>query len=702
MNIVTHTLAHRQKCFNIKIIFVMGLGDIAEAIIGYAGDEIRKMGPNKRSLENPYAGMPLYAGSMAAALGGGGQSNLQNQKRFKTGEKYQNWLRKQNMKMAQLNGTKDMIIGPHRKAKIGLNKKTNVASQLLQMVDDSKTFKQQFKLTVTSGNGIRNWAQIVCRHRQHPGTHSGGTFTPNGYILDPSAMHHVPLGSRSNVPDYYNGLPPVPWGQYSSVTNNYWTFGLDRPDNLLYLNMPLTYLEQDMFNMCLGPGKRDFTQYMTEGRTRAAEETSNIRIADDVADTGDPQLEDPMPTEGIVRDRLTQMMTPIKPIQQFVSFPMEGSQVGRTILMNGHQPAPGESNQDAIDDALNGWCENRAVYPFYKGWGIHHLDYTMIAEAGTNDPNETYPGKDDPQWIKTNNSMNTKATIKHGKMSFTFNNLGETQAYVNLMVVVNKHVDSHYYSMPQALTDQYLKAAQHFIESGEWSITNNIVDTVNQEKSRGDYATAYMHVSHPSIKPFGKVPSRFLEHFNKHFSIKFQSTTKLGLGERQSKTIDLGGLSYTTEQIAMNVNQVHDRTPQEDDQYFPVDPSQIQYSSKAPSKASGMRAVFPLCCQQGTTHVLIGVQGMSLPYVEVPTQPTDPSEPRVVPSVDTTEGRWAAPAIVEIAGNYQETIGPLQTVPKKAAPRQRCITALPPTGYAPVVTTLPRMRTTENGVVQFT
>lgn len=575
--------------------------------------------------------------------------------------------------------TKDMIIGPHRKKRLGTGKKVNVGQQLKQLVDDTKVFKQQFKLKITSGDGLRNWAQIVCRHRQTPGKSSSGsgTFTPNGVVLKPDEIADVQMPDAPTVPDYYNGLPPVPIGEYSSVSNNYWLFGQDVPDNLLYLNMPLTYLEQDMFNMGLGPGKRAFTQYMNEASTGGAPEDATTKTDEHLPYVGDPELKTAM-TAGINKDRLTSMMTPIRPIEQMVSFYMEGSQVGRTLMTNGAD--------ENLTTALNGYNSNRAVYPFQKGWGIHHLDYNMVASNGTYDPNGSYPSELDPQWLKTNNSMNTKATIKSGKISFTFNNMGESQCYVNTLVVVNKHVDSHYYSMPQALTDQYLKAAQHYINSGEWSITNNVTNP--NASSDGHYTTAYMHVTHPSIKPFGEIPARFLENFNKHFSIKYQTTTKLGIGERQSCSINLGGLTYTTDQIAMNYNSVHSGTPLAEDDYYPIDPSLSNVDG--PEVTGGLRADFPLCCQQGTTHFLIGIQGMSLPYVDTPVGDAEPS-------VTTVHGRWAVPALVDISGTYTEVIGPLQVVPAVAPPRQKTRTALPNANWQPIVTTLPRVRTTTNG-----
>jgi hypothetical protein len=55
------------------------------------------------------------------------------------------------------------------------------------------------------------------------------------------------------------------------------------------------------------------------------------------------------------------------------------------------------------------------------------------------------------------------------------------------------------------------------------------------------------------------------------------------------------------------------------------------------------------------------------------------------------------PALVDISGTYTEVIGPLQVVPKVAPPRQRTMTSLPEASWKPIVTTLPRMRTTTTG-----
>jgi hypothetical protein len=345
-----------------------------------------------------------------------------------------------------------------------------------------------------------------------------------------------------------------------------------------------------------------------------------------------------------------------------------------------------------VSNALQVWDVNRATYPFQKGWGIHNLDYNLITPSSTTDPSQYNPSASDPQWLKTNNSFNTKATIKTGKISLSFNNMGESQCYITTLVVVNKHVDSHYYSMPQALTDQYLKAAQSYIDSGEWSITNNVTDP--NQSSSGEYADAYMHITHPSIKPFGKVPARFLEEFYRHFTIKQQTTTKLGIGERQSMSIDLGGLTYTTEQIAMQITAQKKGTPTNDQAYFPVDPD---LSNQTQDPTAGLRAAFPLCCQQGTTHFLFGLQGMSLPYVKDKVDENGNVIQPPEPDVTSVQGRWAVPALVDISGTYTEVIGPLQVVPKVAPPRQRTMTSLPEASWKPIVTTLPRMRTTTTG-----
>lgn len=577
--------------------------------------------------------------------------------------------------------TKDMIIGPHRKKKLGTRKKVNVGQQLKQLVDDTKVFKQQFKFKITSGDGIRNWAQVVCRHRQTPGRDSGGEFYPNGVILDPDVMADVPMLLNNS---YYYGLPPVPIGKYQE-SGNYWVFGqggppeepLAPPKNLMYLNMPLTYLEQDMYNMCLGPGKRDFTQYMlTQGRN--VNENAKY-LSTEVDETGQPTTAVGSEVTGIYQGRLTTMMQRVNPIMQYASFNLPGSQVNEDLLKNGALVTT-ESNAQSLA-ALDGWNVNKGIYPFQKGWGIHQLDYTLVGAAA--DPTDSLPANRDPQWLKTNNSYNTKATIKSGKISLSYNNMGESQCYITTLVVVNKHVDSHYYSMPQALTDQYLKCAQQYIDSGEWSITNNVTDP--NQSSSGDYVDAYMHITHPSIKPFGKVPTRFLDDFYKHFTIKEQRTTKLGIGERQSLSIDLGGLTYTTEQIAMTFNTQLKDTPPNQAEYFPVEEA---LTSGTPDVKAGMRAVFPLCCQQGTTHFLFRLQGMSLPYVQ---------ETNGEPDVTKVEGRWAVPALVDISGTYTEVIGPLQVVPKNATPRQKTKTALPDSNWKPIVTTLPRVRTANTG-----
>lgn len=573
--------------------------------------------------------------------------------------------------------TKDMIIGPHRKKRLGNSKFVNVGSQLKQMVDDTKILKQQFKVKIQSQNGLRQWAQIVCRHRQTPGV-GETTVTPHGVVLDPDSIGLIPP-SPNTYDNYYDTLPPVPRGSLTEPSSNpiYGPYEIvttssgPGTSNLFFLNMPLTYLEQDMFNMGIGPGMRDYTYQMGQGRGQPASLTTqqqNVPTTGDSMTNTNSETEtldmaqnyDTGPYYGMDRTRLTQMMRAVHPQPAQLTIRNTGKQV-------------------------IGKFTDEFTYNFRRGWGIHLLDYNPVANdnsttAGKKTAEQTAPN--DPQYLRTNNSMNTIATIKNGSITYSMNNMGESQCYVTTLVVVNKHVDELYYSMPEALTDTYLKCAQNFIQSGEWSISNNITNAMKARgglESKGDDMNAYMYVTHPSIKPFGKVPTRFLEEFNRHFTIKMSTTTKLGIGERQSCTYNLGGLQYSTEQLAMKIDQVVGEGVALPNDYKPVD-----YTANSLAK---QKARFPLCCQQGTTHLLFGVQGMSLPFLSNATE------------ASTVQGRWAVPALVDIQGTYKEVIAPLSTKPKKATPIQKCLTALPSNTWSPVVTTLPRVRTETTGLM---
>lgn len=577
--------------------------------------------------------------------------------------------------------TKDMIVGPHRKRKLGTDKYVNVKRQLKQLVDDTKVLKTQFKLKVTSADGLRQWAQMVCRYRAAPGEIQGtDTLVPHGKLMDPDVMQEAKATNKT----YYATMPPLPRGALSGETYNLVTTTSDTgTSNLFFLNLPLTYLEQDMFNMGIGPGKRALTYDVInglrgDGTVLSANQTNGNAAVDPFMQTEPKEaggvLYGPTYNEsahwlytGPVRDRFTNMMRVIHPSDKEITFKSVGSW---------------RQTNDNIADKMS--------YKFRKGWGINMLDYVVTASSqnatGT-DPGsgqgitgtDVNPSRLEPQFIKTNNSANTIATIKSGSISFSMNNMGESQAYVTILVVTQKHVDKHYWSMPEALADSYIKAAQSYLFSGEWSISNNISDN-GAAKSNGDPMNAYMYVTHPTIKPFGKVPSKFLKDFENHFTIKLQTTIKLGLGERQSMSIDLGGLQYSAEQIAMETEQQLGGDGTKYSNVIPPD-----YVPAATDDANPMERqhkVFPMCCQQGTTHILFGVQGMSLPYI------SDTAD------VTSVEGRWAVPACVDIQGSYREVIAPLSTKPMRSTAVQKILTGLPLSTYTPIVTALPRVRTT--------
>lgn len=577
--------------------------------------------------------------------------------------------------------TKDMIIGPHRKRTLGGRKKVNVGKQLKQLVDDTKVFKTQFKLKIQSESGLRQWAQMICRYRQAPGFGTGEP-TIHGKVLDPDVIGEI--AKITGTYDYYSCLPPVPRAELDGSTQDVYNITKfatgPGSENLFFLNLPLTYMEQDMYNMGMGPGKRDFTSQMAQGRGQPGQIATQIGSPYGVPTTLD-KLSGPSAAVGLAnsehlgmsvdydynhyygmdRTRFTNMMRAVHPIANNLKFKAK-----------------------AGGQRTNGKFTDEFTYNFRMGWGIHLLDYNVldISKETSYDggPSNTQTSPNDPQYLRTNNSINTVATIKDGSISYSMNNMGESQCYVTTLVVVNKHVDDHYWSMPEALTDSYLKAAQTFLSSGEWSIVNNITDAMEQQggvKSEGSPMNAYMYVTHPSIKPFGKVPARFLEEFHKHFVIKMYTTTKLGIGERQSVQYNLGGLQYSTEQLAMSVEQRDGEVNTLPAYYYPI-------LEKDPANArANQKAVFPYCCQQGTTHFLFGVQGMSLPFLS-----GDGSD------VTKVEGRWAVPALVDIQGTYKEVIAPLSTKQKNATPIQKCLTALPNSTWKSVVTTLPRVRAT--------
>lgn len=571
--------------------------------------------------------------------------------------------------------TKDMIIGPHRKRKLGTDKYVNVRKQLKQLVDDTKVLKTQFKLKITSADGLRQWAQMVCRYRAAPGTLVNGLLSCHGTLLEPDVMFEA----KATNADYYHTMPPLPRGDLAVDTYNIEKTTEDTgTSNLFYLNLPLTYLEQDMFNMGMGPGKRNVTYDVPFGEKGDAilnstnQATGNATTNDTLTDAGaiyGPSYDD---TEhwlwnGPARDRFTRMMKAIHPKEQNTTF----ESVGSFKATGGH-----------VADKFN--------YNFRRGWGINMLDYSTTAshsDVTGSDPgygadivsNADLPGRLEPQYIKTNNSVNTVATIKTGSISFSMNNMGESQAYITVLVVTQKHVDKHYWSMPESLCDSYMKAAQAYLYSGEWSISNNI-STAGAANSEGENMNAYMYVTHPTIKPFGKVPTRFLKDFEEHFTIKLQTTIKLGLGERQSMTIDLGGLQYSAEQIAMETQTQYGGPGVEYPAVLPTVYKPVNGDDGNPLEKQ--HKVFPMCCQQGTTHVLFGVQGMSLPYISDTT------------NVTSVQGRWAVPACIDIQGTYKEVIAPLSTKPKKETAIQKMLTRLPDPNYTPIVTALPRVRTT--------
>ena len=617
-------------------------------------------------------------------------------------------------------GTRDMIRGPHYSKKIGSYKGINVANQLNQLVDDTKVFKQQFKLKIESGDGLRQWAQIVCRYRAAPGKPTGGSGNPNtdvfkihGETLNPNQISNVTAPVNYYGPTGFNALPtqgkfrlscpPMIEGRFEGadedmVLNS--TYHTDDPNyggslmqnNLFFLNMPLTYLEQDMYNMGMGPGVRRFTRAMyapdaelVHGATGGTTSGSTL-VTTLQPDTfgGELQTTTVTATNHTDRSRNTPMKPVTHPAYKVLTFPMENPPMNNTLIGAPQMDLP-------------------MKYDFRWGWGINQLDYNLIDGAATQDT----PSTKDPQWLKTNNSECTIATIADGEASFTFNNLGETQAYVTTLVVVQKHVDKHYYSMPTALTDTYLKCAQQFIQSGEWSITNNITEQYAQQ-SKGEIPDPYMYLSHPSIKPFGKVPTKFLEDFNKYYVIKSQSTIKLGIGERQSCKIDLGGLQYSATQLAMNKSLTDRNEPKENQFYHPVAKATGDEAGVA-NLSQGVRSEFPFCCQQGTTHFLFGVQGFSTPYVKkVPATGTQPADPL---DIRTCQGRWAVPALIDISGTYKEIIKPLTTSKQNVKPMQKCLTALPLTNLVegdgnyydqvyPIATAMPRIRTSQGGAME--
>ena len=601
-----------------------------------------------------------------------------------------------------MQGTKDMIRGPHYQKSLGRRKRVNIPRQLGQLVDDTKIFKQQFKLKINSGAGLRQWCQIVCRYRAAPGKEVSSELQVHGATLNPNVIADI-----KQPADYYNTLgftddmkyrvscPPTVEGQYilsSAAESMYLNSTLHTGDStninqnrLFFLNMPLTYLEQDMFNMGMGPGIRKYTRpmhysTMPSGNEMTIANSGNTNATYRPAMTQEGELVTNATMVGVDRSRTTTMKAVTHPQYKELKFDMQNAPLN-TALLTGNMALP-------------------MVYDFRLGWGINQLDYNLIADSlGDDDvPNN------DPQWIKTNNSDNTIATIKNGEVSFTFNNLGDAQAYVTTLVVVQKHVDEHYWSMPTALTDTYLKSAQEFIKSGEWSITNNITSTIAAD-SAGSMPSPYMYVSHPSIKPFGKIPTKFLEDFNKHFIIKSQTTMKLGIGERQSCKIELGGLQYSTESLAMN-KSLHSRYEPQQNQYYHPAPMSSNDDAMA-SMATGVKANFPLCCQQGTTHFLFGVQGFNAPFAKKTDANGNPSVDGTVDNT-TCEGRWAVPAIVDISGTYKEIIAPLTTGKSNPIPIQRCLTKLPQTQSSsapqnnvyPIATAMPRVRTIQDSAME--
>jgi hypothetical protein len=351
----------------------------------------------------------------------------------------------------QLDGqmTKDMILGPYRKKRIGAKKFVNVGKQLSQLVDDTKVLKQNFKFKIQSNGGLRNWVQIVCRQRATPGNVTNSIFTAHGKMLEPNLDSSNNLIANNPDFSYYGALPPVPRGNWESG-NNLVNFGASNSgpgtQNLFFLNMPLTYLEQDMFNMGLGPGKRNYTQQMVAGKSLQNPITYTTDAQGNPGAPGYnpegaelingmtalPDKNEIQPNwMGTDMERLTDMMQAVHPTNATKEFPLIGT----------------FQNNSGIQ-----LFDQKAAYPFRQGWGINQLDYNVFNVSYNTGALETIePSQNDPQWIKTNNSANTIATIKSGKLTFTFNNLGETQAYITTLIVVNKHVDQIYYSMPEAL-----------------------------------------------------------------------------------------------------------------------------------------------------------------------------------------------------------------------------------------------------------
>jgi len=457
-----------------------------------------------------------------------------------------------------------------------------------------------------------------------------------------------------------------------------------KQNNLFFLNMPLTYLEQDMYNMGMGPGLRRYTRAMMDtdqemnlsnANAHTIVNTDMTSATNELTIAGTDAL-----TTGTLRSRTTIMKPVTHPAYKELEFDMQNAPVNKDLVT---------SQYGATQMTLP------MKYDFRLGWGINQLDYNVM----DNTMPDNKASRLDPVWVKTNNASTTIATIADGEVSFTFNNLGDTQAYVTTLVVVQKHVDSHYWSMPTALTDTYLKCAQEFITSGEWSITNNITATQAQV-SEGDMPSPFMYISHPSIKPFGKVPTKFLEDFNKHYVIKTQTTMKLGIGERQSCKIKLGGLQYSSDALAMD-KSLHARSVPTNGTYYNSVAMNADGTGVA-DLSNTVKANFPLCCQQGTTHFLFGVQGFSTPYVKkTDYQGHDDHNGEL--DVKTCLGRWAVPALIDISGTYKEIIKPLTTGKHNVTPVQRCLTDLPSTGNTsdpqnayPIVTTMPRVRTTEN------
>jgi hypothetical protein len=691
------TTCAQTKSFKFNFIIKMTAGALIGPLIEYAIDQYgnsQKYSPNKR-LMSDY--LDYAVGSMAGGITRP-TVNLRGTANNMVAESERERKRRKRARstIMQIQGTKDMILGPYRKKVIGIPRHININQQLKQLVDDTKVFKQNFKLKIKSDGGLRDWVQIVCRQRATPGTNNAQTteLWTHGKLLKPNLDVNGEILSNNPISNYWGALPPVPRGELTSADD--WNFVSKSSgpgtENLFFLNMPLTYLEQDMFNMGLGPGVRAMTHQMKDGKSLKAslintQQNPYSNQVDQAVLSSNGELVLPNPLQenwaGTDHSRLTDSMQVVHPKDHRSAVIMQGAQ---------------QNASDALDLTVGS-------YPFRMGWGINMLDYayyTTPAGNGTADTidSET-PSLGDPQWLKNNNSANTIATIKNGSLTFTFNNLGESQCYVTTLIVVNKHVDKSYWSMPEALTDTYIKAAQNYIYSGEWSITNNITNS-ESAISEGQYAGPYMYVTHPTIKPFGKVPTQFLKEFNEHFTIKYQTTQKLGIGERTTWTYNLGGLQYTAESIAMDTGLQNQNKPvaatstTAGDQYYPAGtwPQGDEITDGVLNGTTHAYKHFPKCCQQGTTHVLFGLQGMALPYVQKPAITSDP------PDVSTVKGRWASPAVVDISGSYTEVIAPLSTKAKRPNSMQKTMTFLPPQGTMPIITTMPRIRTTNNGAME--